>query len=148
MLFTRRVLCGLVLTGLVACMAVAGSDYTDISERWEKAYNAGDAGAVAVLYTEDGVVMPPNEAATIGRKAIQAYIEKDIAANKGSSLEIESLESSKSGDLGFARGAWRMKDSTGKILDEGKWIEVRKKVGGQWRIYRDIWNSDLPLPPH
>ncbi len=62
-------------------------------------------------------------------------------------LEIESVESSKSGNLGFARGTWRMKDASGKILDEGKWIEVRKMVDGQWQIHRDIWNSDRPLPP-
>ena len=104
MSFNTRVLCGLVLTGLAACIAVAGSDNTDLDKRWEKAYNAGDAGAVAALYTEDGVVMPPNASATTGRKAIHGYIEKDSSANKGNTLEIESLESSKSGDLGFARG--------------------------------------------
>ena len=143
----RKILCGLALTGLVARLASAGGDYTDTSERWEKAYNAGDAVTVAALYTEDGVVMPPNAGASTGRKAIQAFIEKDLAANKGNMLEIESVESSKSGDLGFARGTWRMKDPSGKILDEGKWIEVRKMVDGQWRIHRDIWNSDRPLPP-
>lgn len=146
MSFDRTILYGLALAGLVACLATAGEDYTDTSERWEKAYNAGDAAAVAALYTEDGVVMPPNAGASTGRKTIQAFIEKDLAANKGNTLEVESVESSKSGDLGFARGTWRMKDPKGNILDEGKWVEVRKMVDGQWRIHRDIWNSSRPLP--
>jgi len=147
MSFDRKILCGLVLAGLVAGMATAAEDYTDTSERWEKAYNAGDAAAIAALYTEDGMVLPPNAGASTGRKAIQDFLTKDLAANKGNTIEIESVESSKSGDLGFARGTWRMKDPQGKILDEGKWVEVRKMVDGQWRISHDIWNSDLPLPP-
>ena len=146
MSFDKKVLYGLALAGLVACMAVAAEDYTDTSERWEKAYNAGDAAAIAALYTEDGMVMPPNAGASTGRKAIQAFVEEDIAANKGNKLEIESVESSKSGDLGFATGNWRIKDPKGTVLDEGKWVEVRKMVGGQWQIYRDIWNSSRPLP--
>lgn len=147
MSLSRKILCSLALAGLVAGLAMAGEDFTDTSERWEKAYNAGAAAAVAALYTEDGVVLPPNAGVQQGRKAIQAFIEKDIAANKGNKLEIESVESSKSGDLGFGRGTWRMKDPSGKVLDEGNWVEVRKMVDGQWHIHRDIWNSDRPLPP-
>lgn len=146
MSFKEKLLCGLALVGLVAGLAAAGEDYTDTSERWEAAYNSGAAAAVAALYTEDGMVLPPNAGTHQGRAAIQAFVEKDLAANKGNTLEIESVESSKDGNLGFARGTWRMKDSSGKVLDEGKWIELRKKVGGQWQIHRDIWNSDRPLP--
>jgi len=142
----RNILCGLALAGLVTCLALAGADYTDTSERWEKAYNAGAAAGVAALYTEDGIVMPPNAGVQKGRKEIQAFVEKDMAANKGNKLEIESVDSSKDGNLGSAWGTWRMKDANGKILDEGKWIEVRKRVGGQWYIHHDIWNSDRPLP--
>jgi len=147
MSFDKRILYGLALAALVACLAVAAEDYTDTSERWEKAYNAGDAAAIAALYAEDGILMPPNAGPSTGRKAIQVFIESDLAANKGNTIEIESVDNSKSGDLGFANGTWRMKDPKGTVLDEGKWLEVRMMVDGRWRIYRDIWNSNLPLPP-
>jgi ketosteroid isomerase-like protein len=143
----KKTACGLALAALVAGLALGAGDFTDTSERWEKAYNAGDAAGVAALYTEDGVVLPPHAEAATGRKAIQAFVEKDIAASKGSVLEIESVEYSKAGDLGFARGSWRMKDASGTVLDEGNWIEVRKKVGGKWLIHNDIWNSSRPPSP-
>jgi uncharacterized protein (TIGR02246 family) len=135
---------GLAIATLAACVAMA-ADYADTSEQWEKAYNAGDAAAIAALYTEDGVMMPPNAEMAKGKQAIQAYLEKHITDAKGMTLELETVDGSKTGDMGYARGTWRMKDASGKVVDEGKWIEVRKNVDGKWRIHRDIWNSDRPL---
>lgn len=137
-------LAGLALAMLSTGPAVAGDDFTDTSERWEKAWNAGDAAAIAALYTEDGVVMPPNAGMQSGRDAIKAYLVSDIASAEGLTLALESAESSKNGELGFARGTYTMKDASGEVVDEGKWIEVRKLVNGKWYIHNDIWNSDRP----
>jgi uncharacterized protein (TIGR02246 family) len=142
---SRSILHGLALAALFAGPALAGDDFTDTSARWEKAYNAGDAAAIATLYTEDGMVMPPHKAAAMGHKAIQESLEADLAANEGSKLEIVSVDSAKQGDIGYAHGTYRMTDAAGKVVDEGKWLEVRKMVKGKWLILRDIWNSDLPM---
>jgi len=32
------------------------------------------------------------------------------------------------------------------MLDKGKYIVIWKKVDGEWKYYRDIFNSDLPIP--
>ena len=139
---------GLVVVAcLAAAVALAGphKDFADLSETWEAKYNAGDAAAVAALYTEDGWVMPPNTEAAHGRQAIQTKIEQDLAANEGSTLAIESVESGKDGNVGFARGTYTFTDADGNVIDRGKWVEVRKKVAGQWLIHCDIWNSDMPM---
>ncbi|MDH3284755.1 MAG: DUF4440 domain-containing protein [Acidobacteriota bacterium] len=148
---SRKMSYGAALVGLIGCftlgIAVAGShkDFADTSEKWEAAYNSGDAAAIAALYTEGGLMMPPNAEAMQGRKAIETYLVDDIKAAPGR-LEIETAEHGHSGNLGFARGTWAMHDADGNVVDKGKWVEVRKKVNGKWMIHSDIWNSDMALP--
>lgn len=136
------------LLGIVVCMmaapALAGgaNDFANMSEAWEKAYNAKDAAGVAALYAEDGVMMPPNADPATGRKAIEAHLAREMALVSGH-LEIVTVQHAQDGDLGFARGTFSMTDADGNTLDRGKWVEVRTKVDGEWRIASDIWNSDM-----
>ncbi len=126
-------------------LAGAGKDYADTSERWMKAFNAGDAAGIAALYTEDGTAMPPNAPAVKGRAAIEAYLAEDIAGSPaGGKLTVKVTDQDHSGDLGYARGTWSMTDASGAVVDRGKWVEVRKRVKGNWYIHVDTWNSDLP----
>ena len=32
----------------------------------------------------------------------------------------------------------------GKIMDQGKALELFKKEDGKWKLYRDCYNSDMP----
>lgn len=36
-------------------------------------------------------------------------------------------------------------DKDGKQLDKGKYIVLWKKEEGKWKLFRDCYNSDLPL---
>jgi uncharacterized protein (TIGR02246 family) len=45
---------------------------TKTLKQYEAALNKGDVGAIADLYTEDGVQMPPNAPAAVGSEAIEA----------------------------------------------------------------------------
>ena len=50
-----------------------------VGQAWEKAYNAGDAAAVAALYVTDAKLMVPGAEPGSGPKTIQELIAKDIA---------------------------------------------------------------------
>jgi uncharacterized protein (TIGR02246 family) len=145
-LFFSTVALILSIACLAAAPAVADSSkqFANLSKDWEVAYNARDAARVAALYAEDGMVMPPNAAGAQGREAIEAYIKKDMAASPGK-LEIKTDVHGSNGDLGFARGTYSVTDADGKVVDKGKWVEVRKKINGKWYISSDIWNSDMSL---
>jgi ketosteroid isomerase-like protein len=39
-------------------------------------------------------------------------------------------------------GLASLKDEDGEAVDEVKFIEVWKREDGEWRIHRDIWNSN------
>ena len=42
---------------------------------------------------------------------------------------------------------WTMYDKDGKVLDEGKSLEVYKMEDGKWKLLRDCYNSDIPAMP-
>ena len=53
-----------------------------VADMYVKATLAGDAKAIAALYTEDATEMPPNQPAIKGRAAIQQYYEKAVCRCK------------------------------------------------------------------
>lgn len=143
----RVLLCVLCLLAVAAFASAGGWQiYGDnMAETWAEAYNSGDDAAVAAFYTEDGMRMPPNSPAVEGREAIQGQIaaSREMGAAK---VSLTTDEYATSGDLGFARGTYAIHDAEGNEIDRGKWMQVAKKIGDSWYAYRDIWNSDNPLP--
>ena len=103
---------------------------------------AGDWDALAALYTEDAVVMPPNQEVVIGRSAIRDL----FSALTFSEFSLETVEMDGRGDLVFARGiySWTVAVGEGEpVADHGKWLTIwRKQADGRWLLSQDIWNSD------
>ena len=52
-----------------------------------------------------------------------------------------------SGDLGWIWNTFTAKDKAGATVDAGKYLTLFSRKDGQWRIIRDIWNSDNPPAP-
>ncbi len=112
--------------------------------RYMDAFNSEDAAALAALFTEDAVELPPNSPATFGRDAIRARNQAEFAA-ADLAVELEDLEVSVDGDLGYKAGRYRVRTKDGDLVDRGKYIEIWNKTDGQWLLHRDIWNSSLPV---
>lgn len=99
-------------------------------------------------YAEDAVVMPPNSPSVQGRAAIESLFAAFPAI---SDLKFELLKIEGLGDLAYVHGTYSMMltlpDAPTPIKDSGKYIEIwRKQADGSWKVIRDIFNSDLPLP--
>ena len=121
-----------------------------VADEYVKAVLAGDAKAVAALYTEDAVEMPPNHPSVKGRTAIQQYYEKQLAAGKFASFSLDHMETRAVGDTGYDIGTYRqnvMPQKGQAVDDRGKFIVVVKRTGGAWRVAYAIYNSDQPPPP-
>lgn len=122
----------------------SADDVRDAVEAGNRAFIAaflrGDSNAVAQLYTENAQVISPGEAVARGRTAIAAAWQKSIDAGiKDVSLETAEVESA--GDLACETGIVRLvaKDGTSS---EARYMVVWKREGGQWKLHRDIWNSE------
>ncbi len=148
---TRRACCSVAVIGMLACLAVGpvwsddSEEFTKITERWADAFNAGDASAVAALYAEDGLMMPPNAETAKGHEAIESCV-KWVMTELPGKLSIVTVHTGSNGSLGFAQGTYSLVDDDGNTTDKGKWLVVFEKVKGKWYIQHDIWNSDNPIP--
>ena len=91
-------------------------------------------------------VMPPDTPTVKGRNAIQQEQEKNFKESPGAELTITPVSSETSGDLGYIQGEFVFKDRNVRM--KGKYVEVWKRVNGQWKILYDIYNSnERPVPP-
>ena len=97
--------------------------------------------ARAALYAEDAKVMAPGSATVSGRAAIQALFAQDLA--RGSKNALTTVEVFGGGDYAIAVGGWVETGADGAHKDHGTYVTVYKKVGGDWKIYRDTWNSSM-----
>lgn len=114
---------------------------------FETAALAADFDAVAELYTEDGMLMPPNEDMVEGRAAIRDWFAgfPPLVA-----LDLEPLEIEGVGDLAYVRGTYTLEftadDAT--VTDRGKFLEIRREQeDGSWLIVADMFSSNLPPAP-
>jgi uncharacterized protein (TIGR02246 family) len=118
------------------------------SAAFVEAVLAGDWAAVAAFYTEDAVLMFPNEPVVEGRVAIQAFFELFPSITQ---FEPTIVQMDGRGDLAFVRATYAMiyivEGTPEPTHDTGKYVEIwRKQPDGKWLIAVDISNSDLPLP--
>jgi uncharacterized protein (TIGR02246 family) len=123
---------------------------TAVADQYVKATLAGDAKAIAALYTDDAVEMPPNEPAVKGRAAIQQFYEKNLKAAKIGPFALTHLETRSTGDTAYDVGSYRQTvtpTGAAAMQDSGKFIVILKRVGGNWRVAYAIYNSDQPPPP-
>ena len=131
--------------GLTAADEAAVRQVLDIEM---KAANAADAAAWASVYTQDAIVLRPHAVALEGRDAIQQWLGTvpPISNAKGEVREVVGY-----GDLAYSRGTYSMSFTIPGVpmpIDEqGKFVHIlRRQSDGSWKMTREIYNSDLPLP--
>jgi len=169
MRFTKLAL-ALVLVpslGLVACAEQAGEQaaqmemamtvdlealgeaFAAVRADYKAAYEAGDAAALAALYSEDATRYPPNAAAISTRAAIEQEFAQSFAATTGRQITITQTDMGASGKLAYSIGTYsygyQIEGEAEPVADEGEWVAI-SKLGedGTWRIYAHLWNSTLP----
>lgn len=110
------------------------------------AFNKGDSIGAVMTYATDAKFMPPNQKAVSGRKNIQTTIAGFIKAGE-MSLSINPVEVWGDEMMLTVEEEWFMTDKDGKEIDRGKALELWKMEDGKWKLFRDIFNSDLPCMP-
>jgi ketosteroid isomerase-like protein len=106
------------------------------------AYNRGDLVAINKLYTRDAAQLPPREHRLDGPDNIMARWKVDIDAKEPLD-PLKVLEVESDGNMAFETGEFGT-GPDGKSA--AKYMTIRKKVDGTWRIHREIWNGNNPPP--
>jgi uncharacterized protein (TIGR02246 family) len=104
-----------------------------------------DAAGLAAIYTEDGQMLPPGSQTVEGRTAIEA-LWKGLFALPVKEFQVETRELLALDDDACEVGRYRLIGTDGSIFEAGKYVIIWRRGVGGWKIYRDIWNADVPAP--
>ena len=118
---------------------------TSLQQRLDEVGNvltSGDADRTAELYTSDGQLLPPGNDLVTGREAV-ADFWRGVVDSGVETIDIEPLDVDVHGDSAVRVGQATLSDAGGGTVDDVKFIEVWKRDEGEWRIHRDIWNSNV-----
>ena len=126
-------------------LAMAKTEIDAANKNFMDALGKGDSVGVANCYTADAKFMGPNGPAVVGRANIQSVIGGFI---QGGITKLELTATEVWGNENFIgeEGVMTLSTSDGKAVDKGKYIVLWKKEEGKWKMHRDLFNSDLPLP--
>jgi len=149
-------LLGAALIAFAASGPAAADTATDIAaleaidQNWAKAFNAGDADALAAAYDEKAVLLPPGSPAVSGRAAIKEWLKKGSEGSVKAGMKFTLAPKPAGGVAGktaWQQGSYTVTDKLGKVIETGKYLSVSQKKNGKWLYVRDTWNTDGPPPP-
>lgn len=116
---------------------------TAATREFTSAFARGDAAGMAALYTVSGQLLPANSDVVAGTQAIRAFWQVGIDVGF-KELIPETRELELYGDVAHEVGRYRLRASGGELVDQGKYLVIWKREGGQWKMHRHIANSSLP----
>ena len=125
--------------------AAAKKTIEDRSKVFAEAMNANDAIGLANCYTKEAKFMQPNGETVAGKDNIQKLFGLWMKAGMPH-FTIETIEVWGDDTVLTAEENWTFTDKDHKIVDAGKSLEVFKKEDGVWKLHRDCYNSNMPLP--
>jgi uncharacterized protein (TIGR02246 family) len=97
------------------------------------AVEAGDSEAVARLYTEDALLLIPENPPISGRQAIQENYKESLG--DGYKLIVKIQDFQEQGDTAYAAGTYEAED------ENGSWLEVlQRQSDDSVLLHRVCWN--------
>jgi ketosteroid isomerase-like protein len=121
-------------------------------ENWSKAAQSKKVDDWVAFYSDDAVLLPPNDKKASGKENDRKVIA-DLLGLPGLALSWEpaKVEVAQSGDLAYTQGSYKLTttDAHGQpMTDQGKTLEIwKKQADGTWKCVADMWNSDLSATP-
>lgn len=128
------------MEALTAAIGEANATFTE-------ALKSGDAAAIAALYADDAVRLPPDEPMVRGRAAIEQGFNEFFAGTSARDLTLTTVDVGASGDLAYEIGTFTFQGETeaGAAERQGKYVVVWKRAAdGTWKMQVDIWNDTPP----
>lgn len=121
-------------------MAAARQAIEAANQQLGKAMASGDSTGIVALYHSQAVLYPPNMLA--GTRHTMGSMAKAIPGMGIKTVTLKTSELDGDGNMLVESGTYEMGDGS-KAVEKGKYMVVWKMEDGKWKLYRDIWNSDM-----
>jgi len=120
-------------------------------DQWTVALQAKDAEKIVGFYAAEAVSMRPNQPIYIGLSAIRNGTESMLSDTtllfNTYTGKVDAIGISVAGDMAYSYGhdEIMVKTKDGLKKDEGKWVDVWKKLDGQWKVVVSSGNSNKSM---
>lgn len=131
----------LLSVGYITSVVASTDDHVAIelvNKHFSKAFARSDVDGMADTYTVDAQILPPGSETLKGKEVIREFWAG--ALEYAATVEMKTVELEVFGGTATEVGEYTMKNAEGGILETGKLLVIWRKVDGQWKWHRDIWN--------
>lgn len=120
----------------------------DILNTYKESTNTADAKLAASLYAEDAIMIPANFPTNVGKEAIFGFYDYAFSLLQLTlEFDIDENQIAVNGDTAYATtsstGTRFYRESKETVPEINRELWIFKKVGGDWKINRYMFN----VPP-
>lgn len=114
------------------------------------AINSNDRDSILAMLTEDVVYLYPHAPVMVGKPAVRQWVDEYVKAFT-THWGKTALEFVVAGEWAFERYAYKATDTPrggGAVIQDTGWglVIYHHDRDGKWRVARDAWGTDRPLP--
>lgn len=113
-----------------------------MNESYGERFMSNDSTFYADRYCIDAKVYSPGMPAVTSRDSIRSFFYNN-GNNKEAKIELPAGNFYGNADFVVEEGSYSFPDGKGGTIDKGKFITIWKQEDGKWKLYREIWNTDM-----
>lgn len=113
-----------------------------MNESYSKRFKTNDSAFYADRYCVDARVYSPGVPAVIGRDSIRSFFYNG-GNNTDATIDLPAGNFYGNADIVVEDGSYSFLDGKGGTVDKGKFLAIWKLEDGKWKLYREIWNTDI-----
>lgn len=127
-------------------IAAVKKHISEANKTYGERFRTNDLNWYNERYCSNACSNPPNMPAVCGTKAIMEF-SYGTGEYKDYQIIITETEVYGTADAVIEEGVYSFPDGQGGSFDKGKFIAIWKQENDKWKLYREIWNSDVPVEP-
>lgn len=136
----------LVAAGVAATLGACSSSETSlpksVTSGVENAFSRNDAAAFVSLFADDAEIVPGSGPIVRGLPEIGEFFSNQSADEL--TFDTDTTDQLVREDLAIEQGTYRVRNvKVGKEVESGNYLNVWRKVNGNWKLYRATFNTEV-----
>ncbi|MFO7799227.1 YybH family protein [Rhodohalobacter sp.] len=114
------------------------------NEIFMETYKKLDPAGMSELYTADAKLLPPNSESVVGSDNLVSYWQA-IMDTGISEIKLHTGDVERYGKALVEVSIAELHGEDGELVDKSKYIVIWKQERGTWKMYLDMFNSNMPV---
>jgi len=122
-------------------LSKAKSVVENMDAKFSDAVRKGDSATMASEYADDAMVFPPNSE-VVKKEGIESFWGGLLRMGV-KDFKLTTDDVTGNADMLAETGRYEVLGVGNKSLDKGKYVVTWRNYNGNWKIFRDIWNTNM-----